>query len=110
VLPIFDQLIPETYGIMTYQEQIQYIYQYLTECPGTEAEQFRRDISKKQAQKLEKAYLPFIERAGKKIGEDNAKAVWKFMETWSAYGFCKAHATAYGVTAYACAFLKHYFT
>lgn len=106
VLPIFDQLIPETNSVLTYQEQIQYIYQYLTECSGPEAENFRRDISKKLKQKLEKAYLPFIERAGKKIGEENAKAVWQFMETWSAYGFCKAHATAYGVTAYACAFLK----
>lgn len=88
VLTIFDKLIPETNGVLTYQEQIQYIYQYLTDCPGSEAENFRRDISKKQKQKLDKAYGPFIERAGNKIGKENAALVWKFMETWSAYGFC----------------------
>jgi hypothetical protein len=66
-------LIPETHGVMVYQEQLQRMYQQLTGCSGPEAEEFRKNVAKKKKQKIEKAYLPFIESAGAKIGKENAE-------------------------------------
>lgn len=109
ILPIFNDLLPETYGIMVFQENLQRVYQQLTGCSGPEAEEFRSDVAKKQKAKIEKAYLPFIEKAGDRIGKANAEAAWQFFITWAEYGFGKAHAICYAVIGYACAWLKHHY-
>ncbi len=109
VLPIFDQLIPETYGVMVYQEQLQKIYQNLTGCTGAEAEEFRTNVAKKKKEKIDAAYPGFIEHAGAKIGVENAKSAWEFFRTWAQYGFNKSHAVCYSVIGYACAYLKHHY-
>jgi DNA-directed DNA polymerase III PolC len=109
VLPIFDQLIPETYGVMVYQEQLQRVYQQLTGCSGADAEEFRANVAKKKKAKIEKAYLPFVTSAGAKIGKENAEAAWAFFITWAKYGFNKSHAVCYAVIGYACAFVKRHY-
>ncbi len=109
VLPILDKLVPETYGVMTYQEQLQRVYQELTGCDGAEAEEFRTNVAKKKPEKVAAAFPGWMERAGAKIGAEDAKKLWDFIETWGQYGFNKSHAVCYAVIAYACAYLKHYY-
>ena len=109
VLSSFDEYLPETYGVMVYQEQLQRMYQQLTGCSGPDAEEFRKNVAKKKKAKIDKAYLPFIEAAGAKIGKENAEAAWQFFLTWAKYGFNKSHAVCYAVIGYACAFLKHHY-
>ncbi len=109
ILPIFDELLPHMNGIMITQEAMQYMYQTLTGCSGPEAEEFRSNVAKKKMAKVEKAYLPFLEAAAKKIGKENAEAVWKNFITFGQYGFNFSHAVCYSVIGYACAYLKHYY-
>lgn len=109
VLAVFDQLIPETYGVMVYQEQLQKIYQVLTGCSGADAEEFRSNVAKKKKKLVEAAYTPFIEAASKQIGRESAEAAWQFFITWAKYGFNKSHAVCYSVIGYACAYLKHHY-
>jgi len=109
ILQAFNDLIPETYGVMVYQEQLQKMYQQLTGCTGPEAEDFRKNVAKKKKAKIDKAYPFFIEKATAKIGEANAKAAWEFFITWAKYGFNKSHAVCYVVLSYACAYLKHHY-
>ena len=109
VLSVLDEFVPETYGILTYQEQLERIYQEVTGCPSAEAEKFRIFVSKKMVSKIDECYGPFIERASKRLGEEQAKALWEFIKTWGKYGFNKSHAVCYAVIAYACAYLKHHY-
>ncbi len=109
VLPILEELVPETYGVMTYQEQLQKVYQNLTGCSGTEAEAFRGDVAKKQKEKVDAAYPLFMERAGAKVGAEDAQKLWDFIKTWAEYGFNKSHAVSYVIISYACAYLKHHY-
>jgi hypothetical protein len=109
VLKALDELIPETHGIMCFQEQLQYIYQKMTGCSGAEAEDFRTAVAKKKKDKVDQAHPGFIERAGAKIGEEAAAQLWETMRTWAQYGFNKSHAVCYAVIGYACAWLKHYY-
>jgi hypothetical protein len=109
VLAVLDELVPETYGVMTYQEQLQRVYQQMTGCSLIEAEQFRINVSKKLKEKIDAAQPAWMERAGAKIGQENAEALWKFMKAWARYGFNKSHAVCYAVIAYACAYLKHHY-
>lgn len=108
-LPIFDELLPETRGIMVFQEQLQRMYQALTGCSGPEAEEFRSVVAKKKMDKVLKAYGPWMERVGAKLGEENAKGIWDFFVSWGQYGFNASHAVCYSVIGYACAYLKHHF-
>ncbi len=109
ILPIFDEMLPETFGVMVYQEQLQKMYQQLTGCSGPDAENFRKLAAKKEKQKMDKLYPGFIEAAGAKIGEQGAKDVWDFFTTWAKYGFNKSHSVCYAVIGYACAYLKHHY-
>ncbi len=109
IMDVFDEMLPDTYGVMAYQEQLQKMYQQLTGCTGPEAEGFRKLAAKKEKSLIDKVYPFFIEKAGAKIGEENAKAAWEFFFTWAKYGFNKSHAVCYVVVSYACAYLKHHY-
>lgn len=104
-----NQLLPETYGVMVYQEQLQKIYQYLTDCTGIEANTFRTNVAKKKMAKVLEAYPNFIEKATAKIGKEDAEKVWEQTVTFGQYGFNKSHSICYSAIAYACAYLKRYY-
>lgn len=108
-IPVLNELLPETYGIIVFQEQLQYVYQYLTGCTGSEAESFRRDIAKKKMDKVDAAYPHFIEKASAKVGRESAEKIWSQIKTFGQYGFNRSHALCYADTGYICAFLKHYY-
>lgn len=108
-LPVFMELFPETYGVLTYQEQLQKAYKNLTGCSGPEAEDFRTNVAKKKMDKVDKAFPGWMERVGPKLGEDVAKNVWQTFKTWGQYGFNKSHSVCYVVIAYACAYLKKHY-
>lgn len=90
VFPLFNQLFPETYGVMVYQEQMQKLYQVVTGCPGPEAEEFRSNVAKKKKEKIIEAYPKFIAGATATLGsKEQAEAMWAFLQSWAAYGFNK---------------------
>ena len=109
VLPIFEELLPETYGLIVFQEGLQKVYQNLTGCTGSEAEAFRRLSAKKKPEEMAKLHTSFIERATEKIGQEKAQQVWTGLLEFSNYSFCMAHSVGYVTISYACAWLKHYY-
>ena len=108
-IEMFDGLIPETNGILIYQESVQKIYQQFTGCSLSDAEEFRSNVAKKKKDKMIKAHPYFMGKATEKIGKEKAQQVWDAILTFSNYGFCQAHAVSYSFTAFACAYLKHFF-
>lgn len=108
-LPVLRELLPETYGVITYQEQLTKIYQLLGNTTGAEADEFRVHISKKQMAKVIKDKEVFVRGAYPRLGEATAEKLWAMMETFARYGFNKSHAVCYVVIGYACAYLKHHF-
>jgi DNA polymerase-3 subunit alpha len=88
ILPVFNDLFPETYGVLTYQEQLEAAYKHLTGCSAAEAEEFRSNVAKKKKDKVDAAYPKFVERAGAKLGEESAKSIWSSFVSWGQYGFC----------------------
>lgn len=108
-VPALLELLPETYGILCFQEGLQKVYQKLTGCTGSEAEEFRGLVAKKKMEKVLKAKGPWMERVGAKLGVDTAAKIWEQIVTFGQYGFNKSHALCYSNIAYACAYLKHHF-
>lgn len=107
-IPVLDELLPETYGVIVFQESLQQVYQYLTGCTGSEAETFRRYIARKKMDKVDAAYPNFIEQASKKVGKEAAERIWDQIKTFGQYGFNMSHSLCYSDTGYVCAFLKYH--
>lgn len=108
-LPILDKLLPETYGVIVYQEQLQRIFQHIGNTSAEAADDFRVHISKKMPKEVAEDKLVFMAGAVPMLGEEDANRLWESMETFARYGFNKSHAVSYVITSYACAFLKHHY-
>jgi len=103
ILPI----LKDTYGVLTYQEQIYKIVQVLGNYSIAEADLLRRAISKKDKNILEQERTTFLKKV-KENGKDetSANAVYDLIVRFSNYGLNKAHAAGYGLFSYRTAWLK----
>lgn len=103
------EILPETYGIMIFQEQLGKISKALAGFSGEEAEKLRENMAKKKKVELMKMKPQFIDGATPKVGKEVAEKIWDQMETFGRYGFSIIHAVEYAMITYACMFLKHYY-
>lgn len=108
-IPVLNELIPETYGILVYQEQVTKIAKELGQMSVEDSENVRIGMGKKRKKLLDSLKPVFLEGAIKKTNKETAEKIWSMMETFARYGFNKSHAVAYVVISYACAFLKYHY-
>ena len=102
-------LLPETYGIIVFQEQLTKIGRDLAGFSGQEAEFLRKYMAKKNMVELMKIKPSFIEGAMKKVSREIAEAIWDRMVTFGRYGFSVIHAVEYAHITYSCMFLRHFY-
>lgn len=109
-LPELEPILSNTYGVITYQEQVMRIAQVLAGISLAEADVLRKAVGKKDAELIKKELGKFSEKSiargyDPKIIEELAGQI----ETFGRYGFNKSHSVAYSVVAYHTAYLKtHY--
>jgi DNA-directed DNA polymerase III PolC len=110
-IPILDELLPETYGVMVYQEQITKMTKELTGWNDEKAEDVRIAVGKKKLRMIEELKPQFIEASAAtgRVNAETAATIWAMIERFGRYGFNKSHAVAYAMIAYACAYLKHHY-
>jgi len=110
-IEILDELIPETYGVMVFQEQITKITKELTGWNDEKAEDVRIAVGKKKIRMIEELKPQFIEASASKgrVDANTADIIWGMIEKFGRYGFNKSHAVAYSMIAYACAYLKYHY-
>ncbi|MEU8892650.1 DNA polymerase III subunit alpha [Streptomyces sp. NPDC048442] len=106
--PDLEPVLADTYGVTIWHEQIIETLSVLTGCDRALAEIARRALGDKNR-------LPRIKdwfhRQARARGYDAAvrDEVWRTVEAFGAYGFCRAHAVAFAVPALQSAWLKaHY--
>lgn len=108
-IPELNAMIPETYGIIVFQEQVLKIAKELANMVPTEAEKMRRALGKKLKVEVDKFKGTFVEGASARVGKEVAGQIWDQIEKSSRYSFNKSHSTSYGVITYATMFLKHHY-
>ena len=109
-LPELETILSNTYGVITYQEQVMRIAQVLAGISLAEADVLRKAVGKKDAELIKKELGKFETKAVAK-GHDAAiiKEIAGQIETFGRYGFNKSHSVAYSVLSYHTAWLKtHY--
>lgn len=102
-----ESVLGETYGLIVYQEQVMAIAQVLAGFSLGAADNMRRAMGKKDAEKLDKEYDGFeagmLERG---YPRDAIKKLWEILVPFADYAFNKSHSAAYGVITYWTAYLK----
>jgi DNA-directed DNA polymerase III PolC len=110
--PILLELMPETYGVMVYQEDVIKVAHHFAGLSPSEADILRRGMSGKFRNRDEFFNIQdkFMENC-RKLGREEsvAKDVWRQMESFAGYAFAKGHSASYAVESYQCLFLKAYF-
>lgn len=112
---IFKRHLAETYGVPCFQEQVLAILRDLG-MPVAELNDFLKAVKGKHAKGgysdastavFENNYERFMSLcrdAG--MTEDQSDEAWELIEGFAAYGFNRAHATAYSMLGYQMAYLK----
>ncbi len=106
--PSLEPILADTYGVMTYQEDVMLIARELAGYTLGQADELRRAMGKKIKEKMAEQRAKFIAGAGKKknIPPAIAEQIFDQAEKFAGYGFNKAHAAAYAQVAYQTAWLK----
>jgi DNA polymerase III alpha subunit len=103
------ELLPDTYGIICYQEDLNKIARNIANMDGETAEKLRENMAKKKLSELIKMKPQFIEGTSKKIIMEIAETIWNQMVTFGRYGFSIIHAAEYAHITYATMFLRHFY-
>ena len=111
VHPSLTELLKETHGVMLYQEDVIKIAEAVAGWSLGESDKLRRSMSGKR---VEEPFMEhrdrFIEDAVKGgVNVEAALEIWRQMEAFSGYAFCKAHSAAYSVISVQSAWLKAHF-
>ncbi len=108
-MQVLMDTLPETHGVITYQEQLQHIFVKVGQTTAEQGDEFRVHVSKKKMEAVLKDKAIFMPGAIKSIGESEANRLWAMLETFGQYGFNKSHSVCYAATGYVCAWLKHWY-
>lgn len=110
--PIMEEILAETYGVMVYQEDVMKIGHLFGGLELDDCDVLRRMMSgkyrdKKHMKQIEAKYYGNCRERG--YTPALAKEVWRLMESFAGYSFCKAHSASFVVESYQSLFLKTYY-
>jgi DNA polymerase-3 subunit alpha/error-prone DNA polymerase len=110
--PVFEEQLGETYGIMVYQEDVIKIALHYGGLAAADGDILRRAMSGKGRSKaaLQKVKDNFFAScAAKGHPEQLSAEIYRQIESFAGYSFCKAHSASYAVESYQSLYLKvHY--
>ncbi|HEV2098890.1 MAG TPA: DNA polymerase III subunit alpha [Stellaceae bacterium] len=105
--PKIEGILKETYGVMTYQEQVMQIAQVLAGYTLGGADLLRRAMGKKIQSEMDAQRQEFVEGAmARGVERARAELIFDQMAKFAGYGFNKPHAAAYALITYQTAYLK----
>ena len=105
--PKIEGILKETYGVMTYQEQVMQIAQVLAGYTLGGADLLRRAMGKKIRSEMDAQRAQFVAGAAERgVERARAELIFDQMAKFAGYGFNKPHAAAYALITYQTAYLK----
>jgi len=110
--PIFEEHLGETYGVMVYQEDVMKIVHHFAGLDLDESDVLRRIMSGKKKnsdtfRELQEKYFRNCKARG--YPDELILEVWRQIESFSGYSFCKAHSASFAVESFQSLYLKTYY-
>ncbi|MGJ5640591.1 DNA polymerase III subunit alpha [Formosa sp. S-31] len=110
--PKLLEIMPETYGIMIYQEDVLKVASQFAGLTLGEADVLRRGMSGKFRSRTEflEVETKFISNCKARGYPDNlTMEVWEQIKSFAGYAFAKGHSASYAVESYQSLYLKCYY-
>ncbi|WP_420401970.1 DNA polymerase III subunit alpha [Flagellimonas sp.] len=110
--PVMLDIMPDTYGVMVYQEDVIKVAHYFADLNLGEADVLRRGMSGKfrSREEFQKVKDKFISNCRKKGYTDTLIfEIWNQVASFAGYAFAKGHSASYAVESYQSLFLRAYF-
>ena len=110
--PKMEELLNETYGVMIYQEDVIKVSHHIAGISLGEADLLRRAMSGKERsphkmKAMENKFLRGCIANG--VSSRIAEEIWRQVESFAGYAFCKAHSASFAVLSFKVAYMKaHY--
>jgi DNA polymerase-3 subunit alpha len=105
--PMLEPILSETFGVMTYQEDVMRIARELAGYSMGEADLLRRAMGKKIPSEMAQHRDRFIKGGEERgVSANVSEQIFEQAAKFAGYGFNKGHAAAYAQVAYQTAYLK----
>jgi len=112
LIPEMEKYLGETYGVMVYQEDVIKVAHHIVGLSLEEADLLRRAMSGKMRshkamQLIENKFFSCCKEKG--YSDYVSQKLWKQIESFAGYAFCKAHSASFALLSFQVAYLKaHY--
>ncbi|MEQ8905222.1 DNA polymerase III subunit alpha [Ekhidna sp.] len=110
--PILWDIMPDTYGVMVYQEDVIKVAHLFAKLDLGEADMLRRGMSGKYRSRdeFQKVKDKFFQNC-KDLGHtyELTAEIWRQIESFAGYAFAKGHSASYAVESYQALYLKTYY-
>lgn len=112
---LIDKLLEDNHGFLIFQEDTIKFLTNICGLSGSDADNIRRAIGRKQKDRLEAALPSILEgycnmsSQSRDVAEKEAQAFLKIIEDSSNYQFGFNHSTGYSMIGYMCAYLRYYY-
>lgn len=107
--PCLEPVLRSTHGVVAYEEHVLQIADVFAGMTPGRADVLRRALSKMRDAEVGGMRGEFAECARMRgRGEEEIEAVWKLVEGFRGYAFCRAHSTAYALEAWEAAWMKRW--
>lgn len=110
--PVFKEHLGETFGVMVYQEDVMKIVHHFAGLDLDESDVLRRIMTgkKKTSDTFRKLMEKFWHNCRERgYPEELISEVWRQVESFSGYSFCKAHSASFAVESFQSLYLKTYY-
>ena len=109
LIPKMEEILGETYGVMIYQEDVIKVAHHVVGLSLEEADFLRRAMSGKMRshkamQMIEDKFFLCCKEKG--YTDAIAHSLWKQIESFAGYAFCKAHSASFALLSFQVAYLK----
>jgi DNA polymerase III alpha subunit len=108
--PLLEKILPETGGLLLYEEQVMQVAERAAGMPPEEGDLLRRALKKKNGTRAALKEKFFREARERGYTAAEAEKLWTTMEKFSSYSFNKAHSASYAAMAYQAVYLKVHHT
>jgi DNA polymerase-3 subunit alpha len=110
--PRLLEIMPDTYGVMVYQEDVIKVAHYYAGLTLEEADVMRRGMSGKfrSREEFQRVRERFFENClVKGYPPEESAEVWRQVESFAGYSFAKGHSASYAVESYQSLYLRAYY-
>ncbi len=108
--PLLEKILPETGGLLLYEEQVMQVAERVAGMPPEEGDLLRRALKKKNGPRVGLKEKFFSEARERGYSAAEVEKLWTTLEKFSSYSFNKAHSASYAAMAYQAVYLKAHHT